>query len=122
MIDKKTAQTWSDMAKKKMENDWKITDISKVNVETPLDILNAVDKYISKRISGTAKVTGNTFLIIDLKKIRKNIESNEKALIVLGKNNLTIDNYVFKTIIEMLDDNGFYTELRKDVETIGIGW
>lgn len=107
MINKKTAQKWSEMAKKQMEENWKIDIIVKAKVTEPKDILDAVIKYVDKKISGYAKVTGNTSVVINLSKIRKSITANENALTILGKNNLTIDSYIFDSIKKNLSDNKF---------------
>ena len=107
MINKKTAQEWSKIAKKQMEENWKIDIIVKAKVTEPKDILDAVIKYVDKKISGYAKVTGNTSVVIDLSKIRKSITANENALTILGKNNLTIDSYIFDSIKKNLSDNKF---------------
>jgi hypothetical protein len=107
MINKKTAQQWSEMAKKQMEENWKIDIIIKAKITEPKDILDAVIKYVDKKITGYAKVTGNTSVVIDLSKIRKSITTNENALTILGKNNLTIDSYIFDSIKKNLFDNKF---------------
>jgi hypothetical protein len=107
MINKKTAQKWSKMAKEQMEKNWKIDEIVKTKVEIPEDILNAVVKYVDKKITGYAKVTGNTSVVIDLTKIRKSITANENALAILGKHNLNIDSYIFGSIKKNLFDNKF---------------
>lgn len=107
MINKKTAQKWSEMAKKQMEENWKIDIIIKAKVTEPKDILDAVTKYVDKKITGYAKVTGNTTVEINVDKIRKSITANEKALVVLGKHNLNIDSYVFDSIKKNLFDNKF---------------
>ena len=107
MINKKTAQKWSEMAKEQMEKNWKIDMIAKAEVKVPVDILNAVVKYVDKKITGYAKVTGNTTVDINLEKIRKSITANENALAVLGKHNLNIDSYVFDTLKKMLNANDF---------------
>lgn len=107
MINKKTAQKWSEMAKKQMEENWKIDIIVKAKVTEPKDILDVVIKYVDKKITGYAKVTGNTSVVIDLSKIRKSITANENALTILGKNNLTIDSYIFDSIKKNLFDNKF---------------
>lgn len=107
MINKKTAQEWSKMAKEQMEKNWKINEIVKTKVTIPEDILNAVVKYIDKKITGYAKVTGNTSVVIDLSKIRKSITTNENALTILGKHNLNIDSYIFASIKKNLFDNKF---------------
>ena len=107
MINKKTAQEWSKMAKEQMEKNWKIDEIVKTKVTIPEDILNAVVKYVDKKISGYAKVTGNTSVVIDLNKIRKSITANENALVILGKHNLNIDSYILSSIKENLFDNKF---------------
>ena len=122
MIDKKTAKTWSDMAKEQLEKNWKINVITKAKVKTPIDILDAVTKYIDKKIVGYAKVTGNTSVSINLDKIRKSITANENALTVLGKNNLTIDSYVNKTIVEMLRDNGFNVMELMSEDKLVVDW
>ena len=122
MIDKKTAKVWSDMAKEQLEKNWKINVITKAKVKTPIDLLDAVSKYIDKKITGYAKVTGNTYVAINLDKIRKSITANSDALTVLGKNNLTIDSYINKTIVEMLRDNNFnVTELMSEDKLI-VDW
>ena len=107
MINKKTAQKWSEMAKKQMEENWKINIIVKAKVTEPKDILDAVIKYVDKKITGYAKVTGNTSVVINLSKIRKSVTANENALTILGKNNLTIDSYIFDSIKKNLFDNKF---------------
>ncbi len=107
MINKKTAQEWSKMAKEQMEKNWKIDEIVKTKVTIPEDILNAVVKYVDKKISGYAKVTGNTSVVIDLTKIRKSITANENALAILGKHNLNIDSYILGSIKKNLSDNKF---------------
>lgn len=107
MINKKTAQKWSEMAKKQMEENWKIDTIVKAKVTEPKDILDAAVKYVDKKITGYAKVTGNTSVVINLSKIRKSITANENALTILGKNNLTIDSYIFDSIKKNLSDNKF---------------
>ena len=107
MINKKTAQEWSKMAKEQMEKNWKIDEIVKTKVTIPEDILNAVVKYVDKKITGYAKVTGNTSVVIDLSKIRKSITANENALSILGKHNLNINSYIFVTIKKNLYDNKF---------------
>jgi len=107
MINKKTAQEWSKMAKEQMEKNWKINEIVKTKVTIPEDILNAVVKYVDKKIAGYAKVTGNTSVVIDLSKIRKSITTNENALTILGKHNLNIDSYIFGSIKKNLFDNKF---------------
>jgi hypothetical protein len=122
MINKKTAKVWSDMAKEQMEKNWKIDVIIKAKVNTPIDLLDAVAKYIDKKITGYAKVTGNTCVAIDLDKIRKSITANSDALTVLGKNDLTIDSYINKTIVEMLRDNDFnVTDLMSEDKLI-VDW
>ena len=107
MINKKTAQEWSKMAKEQMEKNWKIDEIVKTKVSIPEDILKAVVKYVDKKITGYAKVTGNTSVVIDLTKIRKSITANENALAILGKHNLNIDSYIFGSIKKNLFDNKF---------------
>ena len=107
MINKKTAQEWSKMAKEQMEKNWKIDTIVKAKVIEPKDILDAVVKYVDKKISGYAKVTGNTSVVIDLSKIRKSITANKNALVTLGKQNLTIDSYIFDSVKKNLFDNKF---------------
>lgn len=122
MIDKKTAQTWSKMAKEQMENNWKIDVIVKAKVEKPVDVWKAVAKYIEKKITGYAKVTGNTTVTIDLKKIRKSIQANPNALVVMGKKGYNIDDFIFKGLVENLTDNKFaVTELMSEDKLI-IDW
>lgn len=121
-IDKKTAQTWSKMAKEQMENNWKIDVIVKAKVEKPVDVWAAVAKYIEKKITGYAKVTGNTTVTIDLSKIRKSIQANPNALLILGKEGYTIDTFIFKGLIENLTDNKFaVTELMSEDKLV-IDW
>ena len=121
-IDKETAQKWSEMAKKQMEENWKIDIIVKAKVTEPKDIFDAVIKYVDKKITSYAKVTGNTTVTIDLSKIRKSIQANPNALLILGKEGYTIDTFIFKGLVENLTDNKFaITELMSEDELI-VDW
>lgn len=121
-IDKKTAQTWSKMAKKQMEENWKIDIIVKAKVENPMNVLDAVCKYIEKKITGYAKVTGNTTVTIDLSKIRKSIQANPNALLILGKEGYTIDTFIFKGLVENLTNNKFNVAELMSEDKIIVDW
>ena len=121
MIDAKTAQKWTKMAKERIGNDPYIKDIFKAKFKSSDDVFDAVFKYVHKSILATAKVTGNSSVKIDFARIRKSITANPNALTLLAKDNQNTS-HIYNELVKLLEYNNFsIVELKSD-EVIIIDW
>jgi aspartyl/asparaginyl-tRNA synthetase len=121
MLDAKTAQKWTEMARERFEEDPYIQFIVKEKIKTKEDIMNAVIKYVHKKILATAKILGEDKVTIHYSRIRKSLTANSNALSILAKDNKNTS-YVYDELLKILEDKGYtFTEL-KSSESIIINW
>ena len=121
MLDAKTAQKWTEMARERFEEDPYIQFIVKEKFKTKEDIINAAVKYVHKKILATAKILGEDKVTIHYSHIRKSLTTNSNALSILAKDNKTTS-YVYDELLNILEDKGYTFIEPKPYETIIINW